>query len=538
MGPLPDTISFVLPGRRTLSEHLPAETIDVSTNIVRRSNYLIRMIVQQGLTLPSTWEPPVPNIDPIGFRMYIEWLKTGHIEFKVPVASGDLLLRDSFDLIFTHIAGSQLEEPDFQDYIIDTMTKLLDVSQTPDMGVLEAVFLENGASNVLKQFVVDKMFAMERRMLGMIRGRADDAEERQRDTGCKYHVHAPGECYRGRLQDASRDSPELSHVGHQRPRSNTLINNSEHPNPISTCPSSSSSDSLISTISESTNYNMTYDPYFDSPEWPRKVHGLERRNTTLDLHMNKPLPSIPPLTLGSSPTTPASPSFLARASPPSQGRSRSDSDSTQQLIFEYLRRLSTDEGVARRSSESTVDFHRAAIPDLVLECLKRFKSSNKDGASSGTAPSTRIPSPYYMYNRSPLPILREQSPPLAPNVPSSFPGTERLVYGEKSHDILPKPWPELGAHTTGSSESHSESADQQACPAFRDQPTSRYEHAESTMIKRKTAPPRGTDWLNQYDRINDMMRDNSIGVAKRSRGSRFRELLRSESRLGSVQLEN
>jgi hypothetical protein len=197
------TIAFVLPGRRTLSEHLPAEIIDVSVSIIQRSASLRKLLVQHALRQPSARQIALPNVDPVGFRLYVEWLQTGRIEYQANLSgSGSgMLLRDAFDLVFAHIVGSQLGEPDFQDYIIDTIARLLDTSQTPDLRVLEVVFLEKGAPDVLKQFVVDRMFAMERKMLGMMRGGRGDVERKtQNMSGCDYHVHKAGECYKQKLK--------------------------------------------------------------------------------------------------------------------------------------------------------------------------------------------------------------------------------------------------------------------------------------------------------------------------------------------------
>jgi hypothetical protein len=102
------------------------------------------------------------------------------------MSKSSFLLRDLIDYIFAHVTGSQLEDPGFQDYIIDTMEWLLNASQTPDLKVLEVAFLEEGASETLKQFIVDKMFAVERKMLTMMRGLNNSLEGKtQSDPGCK-----------------------------------------------------------------------------------------------------------------------------------------------------------------------------------------------------------------------------------------------------------------------------------------------------------------------------------------------------------------
>lgn len=468
--------------------------------------------------------------------MYVEWLQTGRIEFKAmssTVSSGGLLLRDSFDLIFAHIAGSQLEEPDFQDYIIDTMTKLLDVSQTPDLKVLEVVYLENGASNVLKQFIVDKMFAVERKMLSMIRGRADDVEEQERETGCKYHVHAPGGCYRGRLCDGAGDAADLGHVGHRRCSSNIFIDNSNRSSSIS--PLIASCDSPTAAMYGSTMNtmnNMTDDQYFGSAEWSRAVHGLERWNTTQRLHTNKPLPNIPPLTPGSSTTPPLSPRSFPRSPSPFQDRRQFESGETQRLIFECLSRLpAIDENVRSRSVPEP-DLYRSEIPGLVFECLERFKNSRSDGASSALEVLAKDQVLTWEGVKLPLSMKPCQSPPPTPIIVPSV-ELDGRVHWEKSYVTLPKPWFEPGEQIANSPEMPPESFITRKDYGFQDQSPPSMQRTNTTPIKRKIAPPRGTDWLKQYDRINDLMRDKAIVVAKRSRSSRFKELLRSESRLGS-----
>jgi hypothetical protein len=126
---LPRIIAFILPGRRTLSEHLPTEMINVPIALAQRSKYLRKVIAKYALANSTERQIRLPNIDSIGFRMYVDWLEGGEFRTASTLAKGSLLLRDSFDYIFAHIAGSQLEDPDFQDCIIDALEWLLNASK-------------------------------------------------------------------------------------------------------------------------------------------------------------------------------------------------------------------------------------------------------------------------------------------------------------------------------------------------------------------------------------------------------------------------
>lgn len=50
------------------------------------------------------------------------------------------------------------------------MAQQLDPVQTIDATILEIIFVENGVSCILKRFIVDRMFSIERRMLNRLRG--------------------------------------------------------------------------------------------------------------------------------------------------------------------------------------------------------------------------------------------------------------------------------------------------------------------------------------------------------------------------------
>jgi hypothetical protein len=490
---LPKTIQFVLPGRRTLSEHLPSEVIDLPIAVAQRSRYLRKMLVQQSITARQI---RLPDVDSVGFRMYTEWLRTGHVEFQAlarSYTSGALLLRDSFDLIFAHIAGSQLDEPDFQDYIIDTMERLLDSSHTPDLKVLEVVFLEKGACNALKQFVVDKMFAVERKMLGMMRGLVDDVESRERiEVGCKYHVHEKGECYRTRLKDRFVTGANGSDMSEE---DIDLRFSSNNPRPQA--------------IGNETMSNTAYGQYFGSVKCQPEVYGLEQRVATPDMYKHKPLPNIPPLVPG--PLSPQSP-LRSDNSSPVLSDCNDKITSTQQLVDECLRRLLS--GNALRMSSHAQGMNQDTIPTLVLECLQRFKKTVSVSASSHTACSPELSFSTADLRKDVPDLVRKQNDSLPPN--GDMLGL-RNVHWERSFEELPKPWlkiPEL-TQDVGPEIANS-SVPQVPLPVT------------TSAVKRKAAPPRGIDWLKQYDRVNSIMQNTPI-IAKRSKKSRFKELL-SENR--------
>jgi hypothetical protein len=536
-------MSFVLSGRITLSEHLPGEVINVPITTAQRSSHLREMIKKDAITNSANKQIKLPGVDCIGFRMYVDWLESRNIDFDTTptTSNGGLLLRDCFDYIFAHIAGSQLGDPDFQDYVIDTMARLLDESQTPDLKVLEVVFLEKGASNILKQFVVDSMFAVERKMLSMMRGVVDDSDNiAQSDAGCKYHVHE-GECYRTRVNsghDRTANVPEIVHGKFNLGNINRVASQSKW---------SSSSTSLDSNSSTKTAfYDMANAQYFGSEEWSREVHGLGRITR---LNIDKPLPTIPPLTPEISPTSPDSPQTTPHIVP---DRLKYEDFSIEELIHECLRRLPPRDSPKSRS-EDPPELHHAIIPSLVLECIERYHKASSDSASSHLSHS---PDRLSLEERRASTPFPEQEEILIVDVMSK----KRHVHWGRSSESLPKPWqehmdrhriseevfepqheppatsrrqrPAAPRHTRLVTPQHAHPIPEyQSCPPPQFIPTTHHPQVSPpNMIKRKSAPPRGDDWLKQYDRLNTMMSTNAlVVVAKRSKKSRFKEILRTES---------
>ncbi|KAI4620673.1 uncharacterized protein J4E87_006998 [Alternaria ethzedia] len=165
------SVTFVLAGRTTLSEHCPTEHIEVEYAIAERSPYL-RIYLPQHVRDDRPLLPiQLGDVDPAGFKLYIEWLITGVVELSTQVS---LQLNACIDLIYAHIVGSAFSQPNFQDYIIDKLASILDPAQTFDQKILEMLYLEKHASTLLRKFVTDKMFAYDRRMLGMLRNSVED----------------------------------------------------------------------------------------------------------------------------------------------------------------------------------------------------------------------------------------------------------------------------------------------------------------------------------------------------------------------------
>jgi hypothetical protein len=542
----PERIPFVLPGRRTLSEHLPAEVVEVPINVAQRSRYLRKAIVQQALNDPTNRQIRLPGIDSMGFRIYAEWLKTGQVKSHAPTtstSSSGLLLRDSFDLIFAHIAGSQLEEPGFQDYIIDTLARLLDPSQTPDLKVLEVVFLERSASNILKQFVVDRMFAIERKMLGMMRGSLDGSESA---VCCAYHVHKTGECYRNNAKSDLANEGNLANKSHEVNDHSTYSLHTSGQQPQS--PYAVNLQTFAS--ANTTPYNMAEGTYFGFTEWSREVHGLKQRARTRNLCTNKPLPTIPPLKPGTSRSPSSSPDSLHFSDPLKTG---SRVISTHGIVQECLERLQRSENPLGRSVASS-DSHRVDIPVLVLECLERFKKASTETFSTSSSESSRSHS-----NERSSPNdsnLLEEHKPNSPylrsldNPPSPCQRSSGWSFGSLPKPALlqtqtePPPSPNTHPLRSDSSQSfpvlpartptvsrksiplHPESSQSFPIPPTR-----------TPTVQRKSVPLRGEDWLQQYNTINAMMNNTSVMMAKPSKKSRFKELLRSDSISNRYELE-
>jgi hypothetical protein len=369
------TLAFVLPGRRTLSEHLPAEIIDLPVSLAERSTHLRKVIVVHALEKPYERQIHLPGVDSVGFRFYVEWLGSGRIDFKASAVSksaSGLLLRDCFDLMFAHIVGSHFEEPDFQDYIIDVMVQNLSASQTPDLKVLEEVFLEKSISNVLRQFVIDRMFAVERKMLGMMRGTLLPTAEGE--AGCEYHSHEAGNCYRDNVKHArAHTDATLANTNVGTNDSNTHhFDDDTMPYSLTESPTNYTHQSQSSAISNT--------KYTGPDEWCRELHGSIPSVELPNLQRyEKPLPAIPLPTPGatasppsSRPLSPASIKVLPTSDSESDQDKAIELPSTQQLIQECLLRLPNSHVAQSHSCNDLPSTSKAARPDIVLDCLRRL----------------------------------------------------------------------------------------------------------------------------------------------------------------------
>ncbi|KAI4908740.1 hypothetical protein J4E90_008475 [Alternaria incomplexa] len=143
-----NSVTFVLAGRTTLSEHCPTEHIEVEYAIAERSPYL-RIYLPQHVRDDRPLLPiQLGDIDPAGFKLYIEWLTTGAVEVST---QGSLQLNACIDLIYAHIVGSAFSQPNFQDYIIEKLASVLDSAQTFDQKMLAILYLEKHASTLLRR---------------------------------------------------------------------------------------------------------------------------------------------------------------------------------------------------------------------------------------------------------------------------------------------------------------------------------------------------------------------------------------------------
>ncbi|KAI4908019.1 uncharacterized protein J4E92_010964 [Alternaria infectoria] len=206
-----NSVTFVLAGRTTLSEHCPTEHIEVEYAIAERSPYL-RIYLPQHVRDDRPLLPiQLGDVDPAGFKLYIDWLTTGVVELST---QGSLQLNSCVDLIYAHIVGSAFSQPNFQDYIIDKLSFILDPAQTFDQKILEMLYLEKHASTLLRKFVTDKMFAYDRRMLGMLRNSVEDIVTGTSDVkGCEYHIHDDGVCYRHGRAGEFEQTDKVNGVG-------------------------------------------------------------------------------------------------------------------------------------------------------------------------------------------------------------------------------------------------------------------------------------------------------------------------------------
>jgi hypothetical protein len=139
-------------------------------------------------------------------EMYKTWLQEGVvIKFRrantspVPTVENTFLWSECFDLVRAHITATRFGHTQFEDFVMDELVRWLDPVQDADPQVLDFVFAEQGVSEKLQSFVVDRMFAEDeqvRRIFTLYLAR----KEQERVGGfrlvrpCEYHAHEAGRC--------------------------------------------------------------------------------------------------------------------------------------------------------------------------------------------------------------------------------------------------------------------------------------------------------------------------------------------------------
>ena len=447
------SITFVLAGRTTLSEHCPTEHIEVDYTIAERSPYL-RIYLPQRVRDDRPLLPiQLGDIDPAGFKLYVEWLTTGIVNFST---SRSLQLNACIDLIYAHIVGSAFSQPNFQDYIIDKLSFILDPAQTFDQKILEMLYLEKHASTLLRKFVTDKMFAYDRRMLGMLRNSVEDIVTGSSDVkGCEYHVHDEGLCYRhgraGEFEETDKvnavggkkwsidDDPELNAMAAQylgktttpsrTDKSSTSLDTKHR---SSTKKRQSQANKLAPQLKVPSLHNMyENDPHHQESILRSRNLRSPRpstRSLTPDIDVDKPLPPTPEM--------PHAPS-------------------TKDLVLECLGRLppapeqiSTQEVLEESLERKPSEYPRSITPSDNNEFARQVEPSTYS-ATPTTATSLRS-SNYTSVSRpsSPLDLIPPSLRPGTP-LPSTHP-TRNLTFAPlpKSHRTTPKPRPQTPSANT------------------------------------------------------------------------------------------
>jgi hypothetical protein len=423
-------VRFLLSGRTTLSEHLPSEFVDVPLQILARSRHLHQLVAGR----PSNATIKLGDIDPAGFKVYITWLRVRHGDRSQQSHSNakSLLLRECIDLIYAHIVGGQLREPYFQDYIIDEIERTIGPAQSPDNEVLDILFIETATSDMLRNFIINKMFAWERRMVAMVKGVVGSGREKTlKETRCQWHIHdEDGRCY---LDLPFTNLPE--------------IQIHDHDNIPHTRPSSPLSTSTIM---------FAPDAYFDSSttsRYPANNRGV--------IEANKPLPDTP------GPNSAHTRNLRVRPF----GPSRHTFDPGDPHSIEGLTKMCLERNAPQKSND---------IHELVDQCLGRI---SRQGDLPPIAPSMESPPD--------LSTAEHRSVQFAREVISSTDSDYSL-----SEVSLPQPC------RKGS---------------FVDLPP---------LVKRRPAPPRGDDWVEQWDRLYALQGTQGFGLRKAEKyekKSRFRD---------------
>ncbi|KAF2845363.1 hypothetical protein T440DRAFT_545032 [Plenodomus tracheiphilus IPT5] len=476
-------ITFVLSGRTTLSEHLPSETIDVPLAIASRSPQLLA-VIERHISNPNTI--PLPSVDPAGFKLFLDYLNSASKTLPLFAFPTTLYcsLRECIDLIYAHIVGGTLKEPEFQDYVIDEMSQILSPKQSLDQKILDVVFVDRKVSDVLKKFVMDKMFAEDRKLVSMLRGGYEDVSYATDGTSeCEYHVHNKGACYRrtsaikaskemgkGKLWCADED-PELqaraeyclSHI------KDTSIGKM-HRNDVTT--------KRIERVNHQHRRRSS-----------ERMHTLKlddhdlcmRQGGSSGMDSEKPLPALP--TSSNSSTV-------------------SLSSTERPSIFPTSNRDS--EYTAAWTNKSQSDSHAGLYPvatadanvrDIVAECLDRFTRSSSAMETThredtfGTSSTVKRPA---------VPCIFDVPLSLKPGSPPTSPSNQDFLAGQlrSSTELFPCLIGNLGSPVAT-----------YAAPSF----VRRSSLYLPPLVKRKAVPPRGNDWLEQWDRLHALRGTEGFG---------------------------
>jgi hypothetical protein len=531
-------VTLVLAGRTTLSEHSPTESIEVAYELAKLSPYLRNFLPQRNSSDRVLLPIQLGDVDPAGFRLYINWLATGSIE---PPSHSPLFLRSCTDLIYAHIVGATFNAPHFQDQAIDVLSHIVDPAQAPDLKVLEILFLEKHASGMLKRFVIDKMFALDRKMLGMLRGFVEDMVTGKSDVkGCEYHVHEEGICYKSGREDRGEiekncgatekrwsidDDAELNALAaHYLGKTCSTTEHNSKALTASARPGRSMTRVLMdgnltvnlsaapsSTRSNSRTMHTSSLHYQGSAAWSRDMRSPKASRQSFDaqLDLDKPLPPPPPPPSRQPPPPPSFVSPPATETKPTDDREPVKPTSTQDFVLECLVRLSPTSP-------------RLSTRDLIDECLARVPSrsnavdtADSDDGNNDDDDDNSIQSSTSLHSRASSSFSGGIPPSLRPGPLSSPPPINR------DFSFAPLPKPRFPAPPP---------------PAARISPplTPPY-HLSSTpdlppLIKRKPAPPRGTDWLEQWDRLHALQGTQGFGLRKHNRmekKSKFKGMLGS-----------
>ncbi|KAF2128748.1 hypothetical protein P153DRAFT_385956 [Dothidotthia symphoricarpi CBS 119687] len=400
----------------TTSENVYQQSFYVPHWIAKRSPYLCSLIPYTSAGLEGLCIE-LHNICPMAFGVYVEWLHLNQITpicadavaFRSPVPQiSTLLFGDCMTLIRAHMLGSKFQHAHFQDHIIDQMTRILDPSQTPNVEILTVVFGEEIVSKELRSFVIDNMFAAERRMLAMLRGNAEDMRRgSSANPSCDYHIHEGGRCYRDVPWPQVYQDENMRHVSLY---SNTLSSRKAAFSQNLGHEDTTILENIPSSPMDNTSFYLMPKPNSNPSgdmRWPRIAHRPGQREKVPPELVNKPLPPLP--------DQPIKPTHL--------------------LFAPYF------QSITYHHTPETI-----TTQDIVHECLNRLPTKSSD-----TPPPVVDHEEDYEF-----PIFSESICSLQTPEPSNL-----------SHE------PPKMISSTGST-------------------------------KRKPVPPRGEDWIEQYNCVNEL----------------------------------